>query len=239
VNAYPPAIDVAGISAQTFYQPNVDGVLIPDKPSTLLRTGVYNHVPLIVGANADETSRSVPPNLSEAEYTAVVTGMFGLLAGRVLEMYPSGDFDTPSDAYIRLSTDAKFVCPSRSIAAWTASVQEPPVYRYFFTQDSGLAATSRFGAYHGLELLFVFGHLHIAGFDPTADQEELSAAMMTYWGALATDGALDAADAVPWVPYDASLDNTLVLEGGAVVMENEIRKTECDFWENLAGLLSI
>ncbi len=239
IEANPPLIDVAGLSEQTNYQPHVDGEVIPDKPMKLLEDGAYNHVPFIVGANSDETSRSVPSGLTEAQYAAVVTAMFGVLAGQVLDVYPADACDSPADAYIRLSTDAKFVCPSRIIAAYTANAQSEQVYRYFFTQAGGGAATGRFGAFHGLELLFVFGHLNIAGYTPTADQEALSLAMMRYWETLAADGDIEGAGAPTWDTYDPQIDNTLVLEGGAVEMQNEVRGAECDFWENLAALASI
>jgi para-nitrobenzyl esterase len=233
VESYPPVISVSGLEKQTYYQPYVDGSVIPDDPITLLKKGDYNLVPFIIGANSDETSRSVPQTMSEAEYTAAVTATFGVLADQVLAVYPAANFDSPSVAYTQLSTDAKFVCPSRTIARAIAESKTEPVFRYFFTQNTEAALTAEFGAFHGLELLFVFGKLDIAGFTPSANQESLSLAMMTYWGNLAAMGSPNSETVASWTPYDADLDNSLVLKGGAVEMQNEIRKTECDFWNNL------
>ncbi len=104
--------------------------------------------------------------------------------------------------------------------------------------NTGSALTADFGAFHGLELLFVFGHLDIAGNSPSEDQAVLSSMMMTYWANLAAFGSPSSAAVPDWPPYDPDLDNTLILESGAVEMQNEIRKTECDFWDDLASLAS-
>ena len=58
-----------------------------------------------------------------------------------------------------MTTDARFVCPSRRIARAAAGGQSEPVFRYFFTKSLDSAAAAAFGAYHSLELPFVFGTL--------------------------------------------------------------------------------
>ena len=236
VTAYPPAISVSGLATQTYFQPYVDGEVIPENPMTLLRSGDFNHVPFAVGANADETSKDTPQSLTEAQYTAAVTATFGLLAGAVLNEYPVSNFDSPAAAYTRLSTDAKFVCPSRSIAAAVAGAQSEPVFRYFFTQSSGAALTDGLGAFHGLELLFVFNRLDYPGFAPSADQVTLSETMMRYWTDLAAFGDPNGIEAPTWERYNSADDNSLILEGGAVEMQTGIRKDACDFWDNLIDL---
>jgi para-nitrobenzyl esterase len=115
LEALPPDIEVAGISA-TQYQPHVDGWALPDAPMTLIADGDYNPVPFVIGANADETARSVPENLTEERYETLVSATFSAVADDVLAQYPVSAHDSPWQAYTQLSTDVKFVCPARRIA---------------------------------------------------------------------------------------------------------------------------
>ncbi|HNM41304.1 MAG TPA: carboxylesterase family protein, partial [Giesbergeria sp.] len=66
--------------------------------------------------------------------------------------YPASAYPTPRAAYVRLTTDSRFVCPSREIADGADAAQGPPVFRYFFQHRP-----SALGAVHGLDVPYVFG----------------------------------------------------------------------------------
>src|SRR6185503_10210237 len=113
-----------------------------------------NAVPFVVGANADETGNSAPAIASEAQYQALVRAQLPQpLADMALAQYPASAFPTPRAAYVRLTTDVRFVCPAREIAKAADAGQTAPVYRYFFQ----FRQSSPLGAVHGLDVPYVFG----------------------------------------------------------------------------------
>lgn len=231
VSAVPPVILVYSGSGQ-LYGPAVDGWVLPKSPYDALVDGSHNHVPFVIGSNADETSRSVPPIATAAAYEAAVRLQFGLLAPLVLAQYPAASYETPKKAYVAVTTDARFVCPSRRIARAAARSQDEPVFRYFFTHvlDSSLARAD--GAFHGLELPFVFGTIDsIRGFRPSPAEKELSKSMGTAWFELARGGK-PLLPGVHWPEYDPVTD-PYIRFGNGIGTGTGVRTENCDFWDRL------
>ncbi|MGB7739906.1 MAG: carboxylesterase family protein, partial [Steroidobacteraceae bacterium] len=228
--ALPPEVSVVG--SQAPYQPNVDGTLLPTAPLDAIRIGQHNRVPVVIGTNADETGRDVPLTFNEAQYQLVLASTFPnpVVRTQVENLYSSAKFGSARRAYVALTSDLKFICPSRSIARALADSQTEPVYRYFFTEVPDAPASSVYGAVHGLELLYVFGVLDIQGYSPTTAERALSTSMQGYWGSLAASGTPSAAGAPTWTPYDANLDNHLVLDSAALAMGEGVNTARCDFW---------
>jgi para-nitrobenzyl esterase len=228
--ALPPVVSVAG--SQAPYQPNVDGTVLPMAPLDAIRNGQHNRVPTVIGANADETGRDVPLTFSEAQYQAILASTFPnpVVRTQVSNLYSSAAFGSARRAYVALTSDLKFICPSRTIARALANTQTEPVYRYFFTEIPDAPTSSIYGAVHGLELLYVFGVLDIQGYSPTAAERSLSAAMQSYWGSFAANGTPSAVGAPAWTSYDAGRDNHLVLDAAALAIGEGVNTPRCDFW---------
>jgi carboxylesterase type B len=55
--------------------------------------------------------------------------------------------------------------------------------------------------------------------------------MMAYWSSLAETGQPEGSSWPEWPPYEATRDNTLVLQGGEIHMVDGIRSDKCDFWD--------
>jgi para-nitrobenzyl esterase len=221
--------DVSALSSSQ-YQPMIDGVVQTDQPAHVIAAGAHNAVPFIVGANADETGSSAPMITTDAQYQALVRMQLPQpLADMALARYPSSAFPTPRAAYVRLTTDARFVCPAREIAKAADAGQSAPVHRYFFQYRQ----PSPFGAVHGLDVPFVFGTfdaiklMNGSSYQPTATDLAVSAAMQGYWTRFARTG--DPAGAPPWPVYDAT-DPTLVIDATPSTMAG-IRTAACDFWQ--------
>ena len=124
----------------------------------------------------------------------------------------SSAFASPQKAYVAVTTDARFVCPARRIARAAAGGQPEPVFRYFFTKSLDSTAAAALGAYHSLELPFVFGTLDkFAGFTPSARELALSGAMNAYWARFAANGDPNGAGATLWPRYDPAADPFLDL----------------------------
>lgn len=220
---------VGALSSST-YGSVIDGVTLVEQPEAAIRAGRHHAMPIAIGANADETGAVAPLTLSLAQYETLVRAQYGALADMVLAQYPAASYPSPRAAYVRLTTDARFVCPSREIAVAAAAGQTAPVYRYFF-QYRG----SPFGAVHGLDVPFVFGTfdaLLTAGgqpYQPTANDLALSAAMQGYWARFARTG--DPAGTPAWPRYGAG-DPTLVLDQ-TITATSGVRTADCDFWRPL------
>jgi para-nitrobenzyl esterase len=234
VTAVPTTVDIAG--KQSGYQPNVDGWVLPQVPLDAITAGKHNHVPFVVGANHDETGKEVG-QMDETQYEASVLALAGgsqALANQILAEYPSLAYESPRAAYVALTSDLKFICTARKVARAAVNAQTEPVYRYFFTHvlDNGSAVTKAFGAFHGLELLFVFEHLDAMGYVPSAGETALAGAIDGYWSRLAAAGDPNGQGAVAWPLYDATKDTFLQLDD-AIMAGQGVRTQECDFWEGL------
>src|SRR5262249_49319722 len=115
--------------------PVVDGLDIPDQPRTLYERGIFNHVPLLIGATRDEgwafVDRSFPGGLSTAQLQNAVEAEFGHDAPAFLARYLPQDFATPKEALAQLTGDLEYVCEATRIAELVARTQTP-VYLYSF-----------------------------------------------------------------------------------------------------------
>ena len=131
-----------------------------------------------------------------------------------------------------MTTDARFVCPSRRIARAAAAGQSDPVFRYFFTKALDSPSAAAFGAYHSLELPFVFGTLGKFGYSPSARELALSSAMNAYWARFAVNGDPNGAGATLWPRYDPALDSYLDLDN-TIFAGLGVRTARCDFWDAL------
>ena len=230
--AVPPVVSVTG--GQPPYQPNADGTLLPGMPLEVIVAGQHNRVPVVIGSNADETGRETPIVYSDADYAAFLTTTFvnPMVRSMVEERYSAARFGSARAAFVALTSDAKFTCPARRIARALSASQTEPVYRYFFTEVPDGASSALFGAFHGLELAYLFGVMNVAGYTPTAAETTLSARMQQYWGSFAS-GAPQATGAPTWTEYDPASDSHLVLNADALAMGEGVRTADCDFWESL------
>jgi para-nitrobenzyl esterase len=213
-----------GALAASKFGPVVDGAVLPEQPEAAMLAGRHHAVPLALGANADETAREVPAGLTQPQYEAAVRAQYGAIAEQVLAHYPPTP--TPRAAYVRLTTDARFVCPSRQIARHADAGQAAPVYRYFFQY-----APTVLGAVHGIDVPYVFGTFDAVivngqPYVPTAADLALSAAIQGYWTRFARTG--DPAGTPAW-PAQAAGDPVLVLDR-TITTAAGVRAADCDFW---------
>ncbi|GAC1558722.1 MAG: carboxylesterase/lipase family protein [Polyangiales bacterium] len=234
VGALPAPVEVAG--AVSVYGPIVDGVALTGAPLDVITAGGHASVPLVIGTNSEETSKAVPlaTTASDAEYRAAVATLFPVVEDTVLAQYPSTDYASPWAAYVALTTDAKFVCPARRAARAFADGQVEPVFRYVFSHALDDApAQKKLGAWHGVEALYVFDHLAVAGSVPSAAEAALAAPIEPAWARFADGGdPSDGASGPTWPAWDAT-DPYLRLDA-PLSTGNGVRGAQCDFWDGLA-----
>jgi para-nitrobenzyl esterase len=165
-----------------------DGAVLPDEEplDALARPGGYNRVPVILGSNRDETK------LFMAFASPYVTRLFGL----PLWVNDERAYDLTTEYGAAIWKAAGVDEP----AAAMRGVQGPSVWAYRFDWDEQPTLlwsdySKLFGAAHGLEIFFVFGHFDVGWatrflFDEErrAGYENLSKSMMSYWAEFAHNG---------------------------------------------------
>ncbi|MGH7297357.1 MAG: carboxylesterase family protein, partial [Polyangiaceae bacterium] len=183
------------------YEPDVDGVALTAPTDQVLASGQFHHVPFVVGSNSDETAlelaKAYPSGMTEAQYQAAVLAYAKndqALATQIVAEYPIANYPSPLEAFIQVTTDAKFTDGARYAARMAAKGQpDQPVWRYFYAHhlDDAPAATRALGAWHGIELAFIFRDLGVSGYTPSAGETTLADALDGAWTSMAAGCAPD------------------------------------------------
>ncbi len=210
--------------------PSVDYGMLRGVPLDVIQAAEHAPVPFAIGANQDETSVWVGP-LTEAAYAAAVDAVFQTLATEVHAQYPSSDYGSPREAWIALTTDLQFVCPVRRIADAAVNLQPNDTWRYHFTFEPGGLVGQTQGAYHGLELAYLFQALDdvadATGYVVRPEDRVMEAAILEYWTAFAANGEMPG-DWPVWDEQDTHLEI-----GETIAPAQGVRTEHCDFWDSL------
>jgi len=189
---------------------HIDHYVLSDQPLQVIKTGKFNKVPVIVGSNRDEFNLTVllTPGGIFASRKMVVKSMekqLGPRAQEVLKLYSFDDYARPAYVIGAAFTDG---FGSRAFAAAEALAPYTPVYLYRFDWDEERLGKT-LGAFHGLEIPFVFGtldakkaSLHLL-LKPkaVASGKPLSQKLMGYWTAFAQTGDPNSAGLEKWPIY--------------------------------------
>ena len=242
---------VAEPPGRVFWEPVVDGVVIPDQPRILLEDGRFSRVPTMLGFNRDEgwgsfITRSFVAGVSLAQYETWVTTEFGAYAADVLGLYPA-DVDPassaplPIEAMARVTGDVQFVCEARRLAR---AVERTGTPTYLYSYEHEIDTVSLDHVNHGLESNILFGNSYTPPLFPSyvlnAEDLALHAAMAGYWTRFAETGNpnRDTESAFSWPPFtrpDGSgrgTDKHIVLQA-AIGDRARLREAYCDFFEPL------
>ncbi len=212
------------------YGPIVDGVIIPDKSTELLRTGNYNQVPLMIGTNKNEFLSFIPglgvQLNNQADYEATLRLAFGDKATDIARRYPISDYGTATLAIDAVFTDFAFLCPARTAVRLAAPNQAKTFY-YQFTQV--IKSAPALGSFHGLELGFVFHTISNVRILPISKKEnKLADRMVGYWTNFAKQGDPNGNGLPNWPAYTTTNDTNIVLNA-KIKTAKETRKAFCDF----------
>ena len=190
---------------------------LPLQPQRALRRGDAAGVPLLLGSMRDEARGAVLgnlPDLSAEEYSEMVGTLFGDDAEAVLAAYPAGDHRSPALALARVLTDWGYSCPT--LATARVASRHAPVYAYAMHEASPPVGGTRYGAYHGWDLPFLWRtSIPFTQYPPLSpDQRRLSARMVRYWTTFVSTGAPDGRDRSPWRTFSASREGLRLAVSG-------------------------
>ncbi|MDX2022547.1 MAG: carboxylesterase family protein [Deltaproteobacteria bacterium] len=206
----------------------VDGFVLKEVPLAAIRSGRHNKVPIVFGANADETNLMIGAGPKTAlEYVAWLGDLFGpTLAARVLKQYPVSRFTSPREAAVAVTSDYRFICPSVFYADAAVIGGSPTVFHYLFSKARDVSpAAALLGAYHGVEIAYLFQTLKMA----TPTESSLANAMLGYWSRFAATGDPNGGEAPLWPGYGAGVKKSLRLDSPIVVADG-VRTDDCAFW---------
>jgi para-nitrobenzyl esterase len=178
---------------RVYWEPVVDGVVLPDQPRALFERGAFHRVPTIVGVNRDEgwgsfVTRSFPSGVSLAQYEDWVRHEFGPHASSVLDLYPAATFPSPIEAMARVVGDAQFVCEATRLAGLIERGRTPT---YLYSYEYEIDELSVDHVIHGVESNIIFGNDYVPILPPhvlDAADRALHATMSGYWTRFAGTG---------------------------------------------------
>jgi para-nitrobenzyl esterase len=231
------------------WKPVADGYLLPDLPTKLWAEGKRQSVPLLVGSNADEGNTFLAGlTVSLADFEAQMRKIFGVHAGEALALYPVAHAEDITPTFSRMLTEVGFASTARFAArsmsapaagaGGAADQTRPgptPAYLYQFTR---VPFENPLGAFHGVEIPYVFGSTGLfAGLGAIEQADlDLSDAMMGYWARFAATGDPNGEGAVPWPPYDVRSDQCLVLGDTVHQGGSGLYKAACDLADRVRGV---
>ena len=228
LSEYP--ISETGIPGGGGFGPTVDGEVLPRDPATAMADGEWLDVPLVVGSNKHETGHWVGV-LTDADYEALVAGIFGLYTPQALEIWPLSNYSSARWAWIDLTTDVLFTCPARETLADAGRG-----WRYLFSRRPNGISGTLYGARHGLEILYVFQQIgplvDRAVYTADAIDYDIEEAMAAGWSGLADAGDPAVGPLQEWPAWTPEGDEYLVF-GDAIAPSAGLKDEACDFLATL------
>jgi len=232
------------------WQPMVDGVLIPEQPTTAFAKGNFNRVPFMAGSVTDEAllfiNEAFTKPVSYDEFVAVIGLIFGPVAPKVLAQYPIApeQMNDTRSVMSSLGTDYIFTCPLRAAMRHVSNFSVPTYYWHF---DHPYTNFDPWGpdypecvdkVCHGAELSYVFNSAEIAnfftGYRWSPDEATLAAFVSTTYGNFARSGNPNSPVNVSlaWPQYFEDSDQNMRYATPSTI-ESGYLKTNCDFWDSL------
>ncbi len=219
------------------------GKLFPQDPMTLLAAGAKPGMPVLIGTNKDEGSLfyELQDHAADAAgyYTELQNTRYGAYAAELSTLYPHAAYETTGAALSTIASDALFHCSTRGVADVLTTANHP-VYSYNFIQPvSGLTYvflslqrgqnTSDLGSFHVSEVPYVFGESSIIGSLDTAERQQTSQRMSSYWASFARSGNPNRSGLPAWPRYYQATPEYLEI-GGSFASKSGYRQSYCDFW---------
>ena len=211
------------------FHPVVDGSLIPATPSEMLRNGTAADIDVLIGATAQEL-RLFMQELPEGKSEQILYAMVGRYITERTGTEPSASevdavvkgyrqaaegtsWTSDSDVLTAINTYIAMQEPIQRIADFRANVGAP-TYMYDFRWCS--RADPDRGAFHAIDLPFVFDSFHVDGWREFIGADHAAKALgrgiRSAWASFARTGDPSTAELGPWPRYDLDQRTAMILD---------------------------
>ncbi|MEJ2866341.1 carboxylesterase family protein [Actinomycetospora sp. OC33-EN08] len=183
--------------------PVIDGHVLPQDPLAAFVAGEVADVPMLAG-NAGNEASGLPYLGTLEAYRAEVEEAFGEHAAEVLDLYPATTDEEAQQASWALLGDQVFVWSTWTAARLHRRRLTSPVRYYRFLRrppipaDADLVERDYAGAFHGVDVPYVFGTLDAWPWDWTDADRALSARVQQAWVDFARTGDPTSSGALTW-----------------------------------------
>lgn len=214
-----------------------DGWVLPRSPRQAFLTGAIQKVDLMIGLNAREFSafrvaaaaaakaagnQKAPDSGSVKQFSAAAQPYFGVWTKPVVAFYLGDMLVRRTAGLDHALNDVVGACPIGAMAELTNDAGRK-VFVYRFGRSVPGKGESDLGAFHSIEVPYVFGALH----DPTwhwlpftPDDASLSNLIQTYWTNFAKSGNPNAPGLPNWPEWSDSKKEFLVVKkDGAITAQ--------------------
>lgn len=193
-----PATDLQ--KAPGDYSPIVDGYVLPEPIAQIFAKNNGNHVPLLIGWNADEGFTGAI--LKKDAFIKMAHDRYGNDADEFLKYFPAGTDEEAAHSQLKISRDMIFAMSGYKWAALQAKRNEP-VYVYYFQHK--LPATpdfEKYGAFHTGEVAYIMDNLKFLNRPWKAEDQPLARQMSAYWANFIKKGNPNGTGLPMWPKYD-------------------------------------
>jgi para-nitrobenzyl esterase len=211
--------------------PVIDGWAVPEDPVKRFENGQQADVPLMTGSNQDEASLFLQSfQTREKSLASSAAHFFPGHDQEILKLYGEYKESEFTTSLNRLATDVVWTRPARATAGTMEKVSSK-AYLYQFTHRRP-GSLYNFGAFHGAEIRFAFGHDIGANNPFTEIDHRIAKTMRTYWLNFAATGNPNGPGLPEWPAYSRSTDQSLEI-GSEIKIQTHLRKGACDLFDKI------
>lgn len=235
------AADVPG-DPERYWGPTIDGIDLMDYPDVLFRQGSTHAVPILAGINTNEGTSFIypeyPNGMNESQYRAfltdtLTTGDRPLAAqdmAKVFRKYPPTNGEDLRPLASSLFTDLILCRDLNAIASF--STRTRTFFYRFNHRPTCPRPSSAPGAYHGMELPYVFGTPSTYECSFAAEEQALSTRMQKMWTNFAKYLNPSITDE-PFPEYKSTSQKSVVLQTPSDSTDNGYRESFCSVWNEI------
>jgi para-nitrobenzyl esterase len=213
------------------FVPNQDGWIIPEPLDQAYGLGHVRKIPVVMGTNTDEaaslaTSLYGPAIKNEDQFADTITTSYGApFWEKAKSVYANATYGAPQNQLVQLATDSIFTCPISTLAREHAPFAK--TWRYVFNHHIHFPIISHLGAFHGVELLYVFGSVpKLLEIVPT--ERHLSTIMRNYWSSFARNGDPNVVGQPEWPGFQVGDESALqITENNDIQTVKAFRAEQC------------
>ena len=219
--------------------PVLDGYVLPRTPFEIYSSGGQADVPLLTGSAAREASGL--PYITDLEaWTTESRSAYGEFADRFLSLFAATDGDVREISAASLG-DRVFIWQNWTWARLHARTANSPAFYYHWSHvppihvDEEFADRTR-GAFHGVELPYIFRNLEVHDWPWEAFDRSLRDVVSSYWLNFARTGDPNGDTLPEWPTFDPDAPRAMHF-AEEIAVGPVPRREQLDFWDDWYGAM--